>query len=99
MSKEGKIPSLLCPECTDTSAKPVTTEQANFIMGLLGPMEVKCSVCEDAFKYTDELERQHQCKCQVCDCLIKEGAYLLNGGEHDCVVALKERMAKLVTTM
>lgn len=63
MRTEGKTPNLLCPDCAESNSLAVPKEHASFIMGLLGPMEVKCKVCDDTFKYTDEIEKNHSCRC------------------------------------
>ena len=64
-------------------------------MGLLGPMEVNCKICDNAVKYQEINENKHVCKCMACDCLYSEGVNLLNGGEHDCITALKDRISKM----
>ena len=54
--------------------------------------KVKCNICEEPCRYSELYS--HSCKCGQCDCLIKEGKNLLSG-EHDCVLALKERLERV----
>lgn len=55
---DDKAPGMYCPECVAFSSNPkkyskVSKEQAVFVFGVLGPMDVKCKQCDESVRYQD----------------------------------------------